>query len=494
MNEYATAVREAFAANGRGTEDVALARYEPVLRRTPGEPRGWQALGLLYRTAERSADAVEAFMHAAALSPHDALIANGSAQVRLEAGLDAVPAFEHAVRLQPTVQAIQGLAAAYVAVGDSPSAAALLDKTLAVQPLWGEGHWLLARLRWMAGDHRNNLAALDRALAKDPRNAALWLIRIAIEQRSLAFEPLLATLVAARRVLGADPSLASAEAAALSELGQVAAADAIFTDLPPPRDTTDAIYRIRHLFRAGRADEAAILAEKSIGGPDAAHFWPYLALAWRVLGDPRYAWLEGDRSLIGVYDLAGEIASLPKLAACLRDLHARSGEPLEQSVRRGTQTDGPLFSRLEPEVTDLRKVIVAAAGRHLASLSLPDSRHPQLKLRRDRPVRFAGAWSVRLTAGGHHVGHIHPEGWFSSAFYVTLPDEAERGAAPAGWLELGTPDAALGLSLEPLDRVEPKPGRLVLFPSTLWHGVHAFAAGERISVAFDLMRPGPRTF
>lgn len=99
---------------------------------------------------------------------------------------------------------------------------------------------------------------------------------------------------------------------------------------------------------------------------------------------------------------------------------------------------------------------------------------------------------MRLTEGGHHVGHVHPEGWFSSAFYVALPAPGQRGAAPAGWLELGKPDDALNMALAPLEAIEPKPGRLVLSPSTMWHGVHAFEQGERMSVAFDVKRPAGR--
>jgi hypothetical protein len=34
--------------------------------------------------------------------------------------------------------------------------------------------------------------------------------------------------------------------------------------------------------------------------------------------------------------------------------------------------------------------------------------------------------------------------------------------------------------------VEPKPGRLVLFPSYMWHATRPFRAGERITVAFDI--------
>ncbi|HYD23379.1 MAG TPA: putative 2OG-Fe(II) oxygenase [Croceibacterium sp.] len=39
--------------------------------------------------------------------------------------------------------------------------------------------------------------------------------------------------------------------------------------------------------------------------------------------------------------------------------------------------------------------------------------------------------------------------------------------------------------------IEPRPGRLVLFPSAMWHGTRPFPAGERLTVAFDVARPAP---
>ncbi|WP_373475225.1 putative 2OG-Fe(II) oxygenase [Sphingorhabdus sp.] len=33
------------------------------------------------------------------------------------------------------------------------------------------------------------------------------------------------------------------------------------------------------------------------------------------------------------------------------------------------------------------------------------------------------------------------------------------------------------------------PGRLVLFPSTMWHSTIPFAAGERLTIAFEIRRP-----
>ena len=95
---------------------------------------------------------------------------------------------------------------------------------------------------------------------------------------------------------------------------------------------------------------------------------------------------------------------------------------------------------------------------------------------------------MRLTGEGFHVNHVHPAGWISSAFYVALPEAAMSGDGPCGWLSIGEP-TELGLDLPPIRLIEPKPGRLVLFPSTMWHGTRPFAAGERLTVAFDVAKP-----
>ena len=86
--------------------------------------------------------------------------------------------------------------------------------------------------------------------------------------------------------------------------------------------------------------------------------------------------------------------------------------------------------------------------------------------------------------------HTHPMGWISSALYVTVPEESQRGVAPAGYLQFGKPPPELALALEPYGSIEPKPGRLVLFPSTMWHGTAPFTNGERMTIAFDVV-PAP---
>jgi hypothetical protein len=148
-----------------------------------------------------------------------------------------------------------------------------------------------------------------------------------------------------------------------------------------------------------------------------------------------------------------------------------------------------LFAREEPEIRRLRGAIVDAVERYIAGLGAPDPTHPTRR-HVGRDFRFAGSWSVRLVGAGHHCNHIHPRGWISSAFYVSIPAPAETGPPPAGWLQLGVPPRELGLDLPAFRTIEARPGRLALFPSTMWHGTLPIAAGERLTVAFDVAATG----
>jgi hypothetical protein len=45
----------------------------------------------------------------------------------------------------------------------------------------------------------------------------------------------------------------------------------------------------------------------------------------------------------------------------------------------------------------------------------------------------------------------------------------------------------MAVDLQPLALLPPEPGTLVLFPSYLFHGTRPFAAGERLTAAFDVV-------
>jgi tetratricopeptide (TPR) repeat protein len=485
-----SAFAAAIAALNAGRELEGLMLVEPALKAFPRDARLWQVSGLLNRPLEDLAPAVEAFDKAAALAPLDALIAHARARAALEAGLPSVDLFERARALAPLDgHLLLGLAAARFAdLGPRPAIDGV-DEQLRQHPGWMAGHALIARLRWMSGERERFTDSIERALQSAPRDLALWRELISTLMHADQFDETLAAIERARSAIGPHLSFDANEAVCHAEKGEFEAADRLFAKFDAVDDVTVTVRRIRHLLRSGRPDQAAAMAEPLLATDNAYLVSPYLSAAWRLTGDPRWQWLEGDERLVGIYDLGDELPSLPALADRLRALHIATGQPLEQSVRGGTQTDGALFARIEPEIRALRKAIVGAVERHVAQLPPSDPRHPVLGRPRGGRVRFTGSWSVRLAGSGHHANHIHPAGWFSSAFYVALPDPDGRGPAPAGWLTLGVPQAELGIDLPPIRQIEPKPGRLVLFPSTLWHGTVPFEAGERLTVAFDVAAP-----
>lgn len=476
-------------ALAEGEEERALPLVRAAAQRH-SSARLWQWSGLLERALDEHEAALESFMHAARLAPSDAGIAHGHAQVALEAGLDAVALFEHANRLGPPKgDILVGLAAARMAAGRGEEAAAELDAILAQAPLWLQGHQQLAQLRATMGRPDLASASLERAMAAAPGEAALWQGLFDLDLRREDFARLRDDVERARVAGLAHIHHAEFEAIAAAELGETGRADALFDAAPSDRQPALALWRIRHLLRSGRADSAVMLIDRELRSERSAMVWPYAAAAWRQTGDARSQWLEQDAHYVKVMDLGDALPGLDALAARLRALHVAKGEYLDQSVRGGTQTDGPLLSRIEPEIRTARAAIIGAIERYAGELPPPDDAHPLLRQRRDRRIRFAGSWSVRLRGAGHHANHVHPQGWISSALYVALPGRQPHEDAHAGWLALGEPQAELGLDLAPVRMVEPRPGRLVLFPSWMWHGTRPFAAGERLTIAFDVAPP-----
>lgn len=478
----------AIAALRDGTEAAVLPVVETAARTYPGEATIWQVFGLLYRALEDLEPAMAAFETAARLSPDSDRIAHGHARVFMEAGLPSLGLFDRAVRLAPTDgELLISRSAAMLAEGQSAAAIREFDLILGRSPEWIAGHGALAQLRWMAGETDGFAASLDRALAAAPQSAPLWLEKIRLLIGAEMYGEALGAVRAAGDALGPSRPLVIQEAICASELGDDQLADRLFESLKPFDEMAISIRFIRHLLRTRRVEQAGDLAGSLICNDDADHVWPYLSVAWRLLDDPRWTWLEGNPALVGVYDLSEAVGSLDALAARLRALHVTTHQPIDQSVRGGTQTDGPLFARVDPEIRTVRSAVVAAVEGHLATLE-HDPTHPFLR-HRASSVRFAGSWSVRLAGGGRHSNHVHSKGLVSSALYVAVPPSISARPTAAGCLALGQPPVELGLGLPPLQTIVPKPGQLVLFPSTMWHGTIPFESGERLTIAFDVEKP-----
>lgn len=489
VRDLAAATDFAIDANDAGRPDLSIALLEPLTERAPGHARLWQMLGLAYRDAQRMDAALGAFEKAAQLAPDDLRIALGRAQSLLEAGRPASQHFR-AIRAKVPDDGEIALSAAASLVNEARGDAAqsVLEKLLERQRTWQRGHDALATLRWMQGDQMHfdrSYAAAAKAMPTDlPLRLAWYRAAAQVSQ----WDKAKAILADGRRIFGDRLEFAAAEAHIATETDDDPRAETLFELAAQLDDPGTKVSHIRHCLRTGRVDQAQTIALPMTKGPMANAVWPYLSTIWRLLDDPGAQWLDGDPVYVQSVDLPINAGELSALAELLRSLHRSRQHPPEQSMRGGTQTEGHLFLRLEPEISAIRAMIRDAVQGYVAQLPARDADHPLLGPPRGN-LLFAGAWSVRLSAQGFHVCHTHPVGWISSALYVALPEPASMGPAPAGWLQLGAPPPNLRTALPPYMRVEPKPGRLVLFPSTLWHGTEPFDDGERLTIAFDVAQP-----
>lgn len=470
-------------ARENGSERKALPVLQAANLANPRHAGLWQISGLLYRALDEMEPAIQSFRKAAELASRDALIAHGYARTVMEAGLPAKHLFDLAHSLSPADgDVLIGRSAAQLAEGDVLNAIADLEAVLVRNPAWQEGHSAVSRLRWTVGDQEGLTKSVDRALKQTPSSPLLWSQLILTRVKAKQHQRVLEDIKAARRALNVSDVFLFIEACSVAELDLTDDADRLFSLIGDDDSPMLVEHKLRHYLRAGRADEASSFAEPFMGGAMHDLILPYASIAWRLLGDERWERIVSDPHLLGIYDIISQLPPIEEVAAALHRLHMTQNEPLEQSVRGGTQTDGPLLSNITPVIQQLRHAICDVTCTHIAArkgiepndcANMPD-------------IRFAGSWSVRLRGAGHHANHIHQAGSLSSALYILVPKQEEMGLSPAGWFTLGQPPIELKTGLPPIKTVEPKPGRLVLFPSTMWHGTNPIASGERLTVAFDV--------
>ncbi len=239
--------------------------------------------------------------------------------------------------------------------------------------------------------------------------------------------------------------------------------------------------------------KAAMMSEHALSlNPHDQSSLAGLGTAWRALGDARADELNGFEDFIKAYDLEppegySDMESFNRdLNAYLDGLHPDAREYIDQSLRNGTQTLGDIFGAGHDLVERLRVRIEQAVARYISEMA-DDNSHPYLS-RRSRGLAFSGAWSSRLRDCGFHINHIHPGGWISSAYYIALPDVVADAEARPGWIKFGEPSYDTGIS-EPIRRIiQPRPGRMVLFPSYMWHGTVPFHSPQnRTTIAFDVV-------
>ncbi|NNF52301.1 MAG: tetratricopeptide repeat protein [Gammaproteobacteria bacterium] len=157
-------------------------------------------------------------------------------------------------------------------------------------------------------------------------------------------------------------------------------------------------------------------------------------------------------------------------------------EPFSKTTRRGRQT-GNLLEGTRGPVARLEQIINDAVRAYLDDMPFPPD-HPY----RGRQVKnwSLNVWATVLDDQGHQAPHIHPGGWLSGVYYVSLP-KGMHDNDNAGAIEFGCVPDGFTLATPPRTRLlTPKEGSLLVFPSFFYHRTLPFKSGQpRISIAFD---------
>ena len=468
---------------GRSRE--AMADLAPKAQKLGQVARYWSVRASLERGLGLHHAAAASTERWLAIDPDNSRALHGRARLALERGeQDMIARFEAALDANRSdAAAWLGYAQALDYGGRPADARKAAEALVAQAPGWIEAHQFLAQLLWANGERADFTRHFADAVKAQPDNAALYLgwsqALAGVDQ----FEKAAAVAADGFARLPGNSALALACAVRWGEAGDDARAERLFAAMA--LSTPDRwLQEARHRLRRREPDQAERLLARVIEAtPDTVSAWALRDLAWRMMDDPRCAWLHQQDGLVRQLPLGLEPAALNAVVSLLNRLHDKAAMPVGQSVREGSQTRGGLFDRLEPELQMVRKAVEAVAETYRSGLPAADRHHPLLQ-HREALWAIRGSWSIRMAGGGRHTEHVHPQGLLSSALHLVVP--SNQGDCGAGALELGRSPPDLRIDLPPFETIQPRVGHCVLFPSTVYHGTRPFPAGLRLSIAFDI--------
>ena len=481
--------------NARGEHAQAEAAARPLLDRDPRDAEAWAALAAAERDQGKLAEAEASFRRALALRPDYAVARHnlGALLGRMKRPEESLSELERAAALGVDgVELELNRASALIELARFGEAEAALASLARRAPERADAQMMLAKLRYMRGEPDFTRALRDAA----HRSASPSLILALgdLLRRAGRLEEAEAVLRSIVKRHPDVPQIESSLAVVLQEQGKLddALARARRASAALPADPAISENVVAILLQTGDGDAPwdTIMRERRRSPLD-QRWLAYEATAARLSGRSRYEELYDYERFVQAFELEPPpgyrtIDELnADLAAHLDSLHLLEAHPLDQSLRHGTQSPRDLLHDPDPVIQPFIAVLAKPLSAYCRRLGA-DPSHPFVARNRGS-ARLAGCWSVRLHRGGYHVNHVHPAGWISSAYYVTVPAEVEDARSRSGWIRFGEPRMPPP-GAGPAHSVQPRTGMLLLFPSYMWHGTTPLRGeAPRLTLAFDAL-------
>lgn len=464
----------------------------------PANPSILTALGNVCRESGAYRVAAEYYRKALAADPNyvNANYNLGLCHKSMEAPDQAIACFNTARRIAPGIPQIDiSQGNVLFELGQHEQAERFYQAALEKNPNLVLTHETLSEYYWQLGRHDQIESSYRRALAENPDHTAL-------------LESFIRTMIACQQIDIArvliDTALRRDSTPELLYLrGKLRAQDKDYdrarSDLEKSLEQRFSIDPAHDLVKlhiiSGEYELASgRLASALAVEPDHQLSWALQSLCWRLTGDARYAWLIDYERFVRSFTLPTPPgypslkAFLAELEGALLDMHKTQHAPSQQTLLHGTQTPGRLLYKPVPVIQAYKQALATVVREYIKALP-DDNKHPLLR-RKSAHYEFSGSWSVKLQSGGFHVNHVHPQGWISSACYISMPAVTDSDNAQSACIKFGESPLGLG-SRESVERViEPVAGQLVLFPSYTWHGTIDFACPEgqyRLTAPFDVI-------
>ena len=476
-------------AHSRGEFALALSLFEGALKQAPNLPAALIGIAKVYAAQNHWDNAITAWRRVLSISKASVAGRYGLATALLETGAveEAEALFQTLLNENASPELLFMLGRTHLEQNKIDSAEQLFASSYQQAPT-DYALRNLANLYWMGGATDKFMMLIDHA----PAGLRQTAIRLVIESGDLERAE---AIWRAAYSNGAPDKDAWLLRASIAREAQDAETLAIATDQALRHDPTDMValdLKIVADLMQGDPDSALIrLQPLRRAHPNAQHWIAHESVALRMLGQNSQL-LDVDR-YVRAYDLAPPNgfdtieAFNASFVETLQELHCFSARPLNQSLRgQGTQTTRSLTSYDHPVIRAYIEALDRPIRQYLTEIG-QDQAHPT-SARNQGTYRFAGMWSARLRGRGFHDSHVHPAGWISSAYYVSVPPGTEQSPDQAGWIGFGAPPYRVPSEASQLKWVAPKAGRVVLFPSFMWHGTNPIKNdAERITAPFDLI-------